>query len=106
MPKYLVQASYTAEGLRGLQQEGAEDRVQSAHKVAKALGGKCDGFYWALGEHDVVAIFDLPSAADAAALGLAVSASGSVRATTTRLLTASETDAALNKSVGFRPPGH
>ena len=105
MPKYLVQASYTAEGLRGLQQEGAEGRVRSAHKFAEALGGKCDGFYWALGDDDVIAVFDLPSSVDAAALGLAVSASGVIRAKTTRLLTASETDAALKKSTGFRPPG-
>ncbi|MDB5410351.1 MAG: hypothetical protein JWL84_5263 [Rhodospirillales bacterium] len=105
MPKYLVQASYTADGLKGLQKEGAASRVQSANKVAEALGGKCDGFYWAFGDHDVIAIFDLPSASDAAALAFAVSASGVIRTKTTQMLTASEADEALKKSVNFRPPG-
>ena len=105
MPKYLVQASYTAEGLKGLQTDGAASRVQSANKVAAALGGKCDAFYWAFGEQDVLAIFDLPSSVDVAALAFAVSASGLIRTKTTPLLTASEADAALKKSVDFRPPG-
>jgi uncharacterized protein with GYD domain len=105
MPKYLVQASYTAEGLKGLQKEGAASRVQSAQRVAEALRGKCEVFYWAFGEQDVVAIFDVPSSADMAALAIAVSASGLIRAKTTPLLTAGETDAALKKSVDFRAPG-
>jgi uncharacterized protein with GYD domain len=105
MPKYLVQANYTAEGLKGLQKEGAEGRIHSANKVAETLGGRCDGFYWAFGEHDVVAIFDLPNPVDAAALAFAVSASGLIRTTTTPLLTSKEADEALKKSVNFRPPG-
>jgi uncharacterized protein with GYD domain len=105
MSKYLVQASYTADGLKGLQKDGAASRVQSANKVAEALGGKCDAFYWAFGEQDVVAIFDLPNTVDMAALAFAVSASGLIRTKTTPLLTASEADGALKKSVDFRPPG-
>ena len=105
MPKYLVEASYTPEGVRGLQKEGAVARVDNAAKVAAALGGKCDVFHWSFGNNDVVAIFDLPSSADAAALALAVSASGLVHAKTTPLLTAPECDLALKKSVAFRPPG-
>lgn len=105
MAKYLVQASYTAEGLKGLQKEGAAGRVQGASKVAETLGGKCDGFYWAFGDQDVVAIFDLPDSVTAAALAFAVSASGLIRTKTTPLLTPAEADAALKKSVNFRPPG-
>jgi hypothetical protein len=40
IPKYLVQANYTAEGLNGLQKEGAGSRVHSANKVAETLGGR------------------------------------------------------------------
>jgi uncharacterized protein with GYD domain len=105
MPKYLVQASYTAEGLKGLQKEGAASRAQNAQKAAEAVGGKCEAFYWAFGEQDVVAIFDVSNTVDMAALAIAVSASGLIRAKTTPLLTASETDSALKKSVNFRPPG-
>ena len=105
MAKYLVEASYTAEGLKGLQKEGAAGRVQLAHKIAESLGGKCDGFYWAFGDQDVVAIFDLPNSVAIAALAFAVSSSGLIRTKTTPLLTAAEADEALKKSVGFRPPG-
>jgi uncharacterized protein with GYD domain len=105
MPKYLVQASYTAEGLKGLQKEGAASRAQQANRVAEALGGKCEAFYWAFGEQDVVAIFDVPSTVDMAALAIAVSASGLIRAKTTPLLTAGETETALKKSIDFHAPG-
>ena len=105
MAKYLVQASYTAEGIKGLQKEGAASRQKQAQKVAEALGGKCDGFHWAFGAQDVVAIFDLPDNVSAAAMAFAVSATGLIRATTTPLLTAAEADQALKKSVAFKPPG-
>jgi uncharacterized protein with GYD domain len=105
MPKYLVQASYTAEGLKGLQKEGAASRAQAASRAVETLGGRCDAFHWSFGEHDVVAIFDLPDSVSAAALAFAVSSSGIVRTRTTPLLTAQEVDAALKKSTDFRAPG-
>lgn len=105
MPKYLVQASYTAEGVKGLQKDGAASRVRMGSQVAETLGGKCEGFYWAFGQQDVVALFDLPSTVDAAALAFAVSGSGAIRTTTTPLLTAAEADQALKKSVNFKAPG-
>jgi uncharacterized protein with GYD domain len=105
MPKYLVRASYTAEGVRGLQKEGAASRAQGAAKVAESLGGRCDAFLWAFGSHDVVAIFDMPSSVEMAAPSFAVSSTGLIRTTTTPLLTEAETDAALKESVEFRPPG-
>jgi len=105
MPKFLVQASYSADGFKGLQKEGATGRVEAVSKAAAGLGGKCEAMYWAFGEQDVVAIFDLPGSVDAAALAFAVSGAGAARTKTTPLLTAAETDAALKKSVSYRPPG-
>jgi uncharacterized protein with GYD domain len=105
MPKYLVQASYTADGVKGLQKDGAASRVKMASQVAETLGGKCESFYFAFGTDDVVAILDLPSAADMAAISFAVSATGAIRTRTTPLLTAAEVDAALKKSVSFKAPG-
>jgi len=105
MPKYLVQATYTAEGFKGLQKEGASGRVEAISKAATALGGKCEAVYWAFGDQDVIAIFDLPTPVDGAALAFAVSGSGAARTRTTPLLTAAEADAALKKSVSYRAPG-
>src|SRR5260370_2863330 len=102
MSKYLIQASYTEEGLKGLQKDKSSGRKAAVSKAAEALGGKLDAYYFALGEHDVVAILDLPDAASATALALAASATGLVRTKTTVLLTARETDKALRRKIAYR----
>src|ERR1700680_2674577 len=105
MPKYLIEASYTAEGLRGLQKDKASGRKQAVTKVVESLEGKVEATYFALGEHDVVIIADLPDVISAAALSLGVSATGLVRTKTTVLLSAEETDRALAKKLNYRAPG-
>ena len=106
MAKYLVQASYTAEGLKGLLKDKASGRRAAVIKAVEAMGGKLESFYYAFGEHDAVLILDLPDNATAAALAVAVAASGIVRIRTTPLLTIEETDQAVGKSVAYRAPGH
>ena len=105
MPKYLIAASYTAEGLRGLQREKASGRRQAVTDAVNGVGGKLECFYNALGEDDVYVIVDLPDTVTAAALSIAVSAAGLARTRTTALLTVEETDQALAKSVSYRAPG-
>ena len=105
MAKYLVQASYTAEGLKGVMKDKGAGRVAAAKKAIASVGGKMDAMYWALGEDDVIVIADLPDAVSAAALGMSISATGLVRTRTTRLLTADELDSALTKTVTYRAPG-
>src|SRR6267143_3112755 len=105
MPKYLSEASYTAEGLRGLQKDKASGRKQAVTKLVESLEGKVEALYYALGEHDVVIIADLPDTVSAAALSLGVSATGLVRTKSTALLTIEETDRALNKKINYRGPG-
>jgi uncharacterized protein with GYD domain len=106
MPKYLLEASYTADGLKGLQKDKASGRREVLSQAVETLGGKLEAFYFAFGTDDVVAITDMPDNASAASLALAVSASGLVRTRTTPLLTVAEADQALQKSVSYRPPGH
>jgi len=105
MPKYLVQAAYTAEGLKGLQKDKASGRKQATTHAVESLGGKVEAFYYALGDHDVVLIVDMPDVVSGAALGLRVSASGLVRTKTTALLTVEDADRALSKTVDYRAPG-
>jgi uncharacterized protein with GYD domain len=105
MAKYLIQGSYTAEGLRGLHKDKASGRKQAISKAIEALGGKLETIYYSLGEHDVVVIAEAPDLVTAAALGLTVSASGMIRTKTTPLLTVEETDKALGTKIGYRPPG-
>jgi uncharacterized protein with GYD domain len=105
MPKYLIQASYNAEGLKGLRKDTASGRKAAVTKAVKNLKGKVESFYFALGEDDVVVIADLPDNVSVAALSLGASASGLVRTKTTALMTVEETDEALKISSGYRPPG-
>jgi uncharacterized protein with GYD domain len=102
MPKYLVEASYSVDGLKGLQKDKAAGRKAAVAKAVESLGGKLEGFYYALGDRDVLAIVDLPNAVSATALALSASATGLVRTKTTALLTVEETDQALGKKVDFR----
>ena len=105
MPKYLVEACYTSEGLKNLQKDRAEGRTAAIKAAVQSIGGKVEVLYWALGEYDAVIVAELPDATSAAALALAASASGMVRTRTTQLLTAEEVDSAFAKSVRYRPPG-
>jgi len=67
MPKYLLNASYSAEGSKGLLKDGGTKRVSAARTLVESLGGKIETFYFAFGKTDVVAIVDLPDNAAAAA---------------------------------------
>ncbi|HEX7967957.1 MAG TPA: GYD domain-containing protein [Stellaceae bacterium] len=105
MPKYMIHAAYTAEGLKGLQKDKGSGRREVINAAISALGGKLEGFYFAFGEDDVVSIADMPDNMSMAALAVAVSASGLVRTKVIPLLTAEEVDKALQKSVNYRAPG-
>jgi uncharacterized protein with GYD domain len=105
MPKYLVQATYTTEGIQGLIRDSASGRRADVQAAVKALGGKMEAFYFAFGDDDVVAILDLPNSTKAAALGLSISGSGAVRVRTTPLLTVEDVDQALEIKLQYRAPG-
>jgi uncharacterized protein with GYD domain len=68
MPKYLIQASYTAEGLKGLQKDKASGRKAAVSEAVERLGGRLEAIYYAFGEDDVVVILDMPDNASATAL--------------------------------------
>jgi uncharacterized protein with GYD domain len=105
MPKYLVEASYTTEGLKGLAKDGGSGRVKAIRQAAEGMGGKLETFYFSFGGNDAIVIVDLPDNASCAALSLAASASGAVRTRTTVLLTPEEMDKALKMKPGYLPPG-
>jgi uncharacterized protein with GYD domain len=105
MPKYLVQASYTTEGTKGLLKEGGTKRRAVVEQMVGGLGGKLEAFYYGFGETDAIVIVDAPDNVAAAAVSLAVNASGAVSLKTTPLLTPEEIDQACRKSVAYRAPG-
>jgi uncharacterized protein with GYD domain len=105
MPKYLVEANYSHEGLQGLMHDKASGRLASLTKAVEGLGGKIESAYFTLGDRDVIVILDLPDNVSATALALVSSSSGMVRTKTTALLTVQEVDQAIGKKVQYQAPG-
>jgi uncharacterized protein with GYD domain len=105
MPKFLIKASYSADGVRGLIKEGGSKRRAAVQKLVEGVGGKLEAFYYAYGEDDAVIITDLPDAASGLAISLAVNATGAVRLATIPLITPEEMDAASKKTVDYKAPG-
>jgi uncharacterized protein with GYD domain len=106
MPKYLIEASYTGEGAKGLLKDGGSKRRQAAEQAIASAGGKLEAFYFAFGDRDAFVIVDAPDHATVAAASIAINASGAVRSKTVVLLTPEEMDAASKKGVRYTAPGH
>jgi len=105
MPKYLIEASYTLEGVKGLVKDGGSKRREAAEAAIKSVGGRIEAFYFAFGDPDAVVITDLPDNVSAAAASVAINASGAVSVKTIVLLTPEELDSAVKKTVNYRAPG-
>jgi uncharacterized protein with GYD domain len=105
MPKYLFQANYVGEGVKGLLKEGGSSRRAAVEKAAQSMGGKLEAFYYAFGDVDAYVVVDFPDNAAAAAMALTVSASGVAVTKTTVLMTPEELDIAVKKTPSYRPPG-
>ncbi len=108
MAKYLIDAAYSLEGLKGLVKDGGSGRRAAVEAATKALGGHIEAMYWGFGTNDVYLIVEAPDNVSAAAFALGVGVTGAAaHYKTTVLLTAAEVDQAAKKSAaaGYRPPG-
>ena len=105
MPKFLIEASYTLEGVKGVQAKGGSARRDAVAAVAESVGGTLESFYFAFGDSDAYVTVDLPDNEAATAVALTVNSAGGAAVKTTVLLTPEEVDAAAQRSVDYRPPG-
>jgi uncharacterized protein with GYD domain len=105
MPKFLMETTYTPEGIRALEKDTASGRKEAVIKLLQSVGGKLESFYYAMGDRDVISIVELPDASSAAAVSLTGSSSGLFKVTTTALLSVEEVDRALARKLAFRAPG-
>jgi uncharacterized protein with GYD domain len=105
MPSYLFEANYTPEGVRGLKQAGAASRVAAVGDMCSGLGGSLESFHFAFGNVDAFVVCDLPDDEAAPAAAFTIGASASTHVRTIKLLTVEEADAAIGRSVAYRPPG-
>ena len=100
MPYFLIQATYTAEAWAALLQK-PQDRAEAIRGPIEALGGRLEHVWLSFGESDLVVVMQMPDNVSAAAMALAVSAGGALKAyKTTPLLTVQEGMEAMRKAAG------
>ena len=106
MSKYLIKASYSPEGIKGVMAKGGSARVDAIEKLAAGVGGSLEAAYFAFGSDDIYVIVDAPSHEAMAAIAATVSGTGAVSSyETVVLLTADQIDAAAKLTVDYTRPG-
>lgn len=101
MPRYLVQAAYTAEAMAAFV-GNPQDRVAGVRALVERLGGHLDSFDFSLGDYDVAIIYTAPDAIAAAAISMAATSAGHLKAfKTTALLSPEEFMEAQRKAHGL-----
>ena len=106
MALYLVQASYSSGSVAAMVARPV-DRAAAIRPVVKRMGGKLQGMWFSFGEFDVVAIMEMPDHVNAAAIAMAIGATGSVSSyRTTPLLTTAQAKEAMELAggAGYKPP--
>ena len=90
MPRFMIQASYTAEAAAAFVSK-PQDRVAGVRAVMERIGAHLDSFDYCLGDYDVMATFTAPDDTSAVAGALAVMAPGHLKAyKTTKLISPDE----------------
>jgi uncharacterized protein with GYD domain len=105
VPKYLIEASYGSEGVRGVAQKGGSARSEIIEQLIASMGGKMESFHFAFGDADVYVIAELPSDEAVVALALAINQSSATKIRTVVLLTPEQVDAAAKMVPEYQPPG-
>src|SRR5271166_3571476 len=105
MPKYLIEGSYSTEGVGGVADKGGTARREAVEQLIAAIGGKLESFYFAFGHADVYAIVELPSNEAATAVALSVNRTRTTSVKTVVLITPEQVDAAAKMAPEYTPPG-
>ena len=105
MPKFLIRAEYSSEGMKGLKEEGGTSRRDAVKAAVESAGGTMETFLYAFGETDLYVIVDMPDRESMTALAITIGATGALSPQTIPLLTPEQVDDAVKRSVNYRPPG-
>jgi uncharacterized protein with GYD domain len=108
MPRFITFFSYTGESAKAMI-ERPSDRSAAVRALVESLGGTQEAFYWMQGEHDGFVISNLPDGVTAAAVSLAVGASGAVGGLETHQIFDGDEQAAIVKQAdtarrAYKPP--
>lgn len=105
MAKYLVTANYSPEGIKGVLKKGGTARSDAVAKTIAGMGGTMESFHFAFGTDDAIVVVDMPDNVAAAAVSMAVSATGLAGCRVVVLLTPEEIDEAAKRHVDYVAPG-
>jgi uncharacterized protein with GYD domain len=106
MPKYMIKASYSPEGITGVMAKGGTARKTAIDKLVSDVGGSVESFYFAFGGDDVFVIVEAPSHEAMAAVAGTVTKTGVLsKYETVVLLTAEQIDSAASMTVDYTVPG-
>ncbi len=95
MAKYVVLITWTDQGVQSV--TDSPQRAEQAAQMIEQLGGHMDTILWTLGRYDLVAIFEAPDEATAAAIGLRTAQTGATRTEILRAFDAGEMAQILQK---------
>ena len=106
MAKYMIKASYSHEGMKGVMAKGGSARAEAIEKLASDVGGSVESVYFSFGSDDIYAIVDAPGNEAMAAIAGTVGQTGALsKYETIVLLTPAQIDEASNLTVDYTPPG-
>ena len=106
MAKYLIKASYSPEGIKGVMAKGGSARAEAIEKLASGVGGSVESVYFSFGSDDIYAVVDAPSHEAMAAIAGTVGQTGAISSyETVVLLTPVQIDEASSMTVDYTPPG-
>lgn len=98
MSYYLIQASYTSQAIAAMV-KNPQDRAAAVRPMIEKAGGKLHGLWFTFGETDIVAIAEMPNNISAAAISMAIGASGVMSSyRSTALMTSGEAVEAMQQA--------
>jgi uncharacterized protein with GYD domain len=90
MAMFVVLASFTDQGIRGIKETAK--RAKGFRDAAKAMGVTVKDILWTLGHYDVIVTMEAPNDEDAAALMMKVGALGNLKSQTLRAFSEQEVE--------------
>ena len=95
MPKYVILVNWTEQGVRNVTE--TMQRAERVQQMIEQMGGRMEALYWTQGRYDLIGLVDVPDEETAAAVGLRVGMTGTVRTETLRAFDAEEMGRILDK---------
>jgi uncharacterized protein with GYD domain len=95
MANYILLATYTEQGLKGI--KDTVKRTETVRELAKKAGLNMKESYWTLGAFDVVAVFEAPDDETMTAFSLSIAKLGNVKTQTLRAFSSKDMGGILTK---------